>query len=458
MEESSAVIARAAFGAQIAQARRMRSTLFAAFAPLLAVSLFAACGGATQGSTPAPQPDGGATTAEGGATMPDAAAPADAAIDVDNGTPSSTYPAPHPAMPQVVSNGGPTLAMPRVVPIFFPSYPYKDQIVDYVSKVGATPYWSAAVTEYGVGALTAGTAIQLTEAAPSTISDSDIQNWLVGKLDGTNADFGMPDASTIYTIYYPTSTTIDLQGSTSCVDFGGYHNNVDMNGKSIPYAVIPQCAKFHALMDLDVITGTSSHEWVEAVSDPYPNTNPGFTGLDDDHAAWEFALGGGEIGDMCSPFDTSFYKPMGFDYIVQRTWSNAAAMAGHDPCVPGIPSQPYFNSAAVLTDSITLNFGGGFTTKGVKIPVGQSKTIEIDLFSEAATSGPWTVAVREPSRAMPPPAPTLDLALDRTSGVNGEKLHLTIKVLKASTYKAETFEIVSTLGAQKAYWVGMVGN
>lgn len=419
--------------------------------------LFAACGGSTQSAASTSQGDAGSTGADGGTF--DAAPVPDAAPDVDNGAPSDTYPAPHPALPEVVSNGGPTLAAPRVVAVFFPGYDYKTQIIDYLSKVGATPYWKAAVGEYGVGALTAGTAIELTEMPPSSISDSDIQNWLTGKLSGMDAQFGAPDTSTIYTIFYPTSTTISLQGSASCVAFGGYHNNVDLGGKSYAYAVIPECVKFHALTGLDVITGTTAHELIEAVSDPYPQTNPGYTGLDDDHAAWEFALGGGEIGDMCSPFDTSFYKPAGFDYVVQRGWSNAAAKAGKDPCVPGIPSEPYFNSAPVLPDTITLHFGGqSLTTKGVKVPVGMTKTIEIDLFSEAKTSGPWTVTAKQPTRAGAPATPTLDLKLDRSTGVNGEKLHLTITTLKAATYGAATFEIVSQLGDQKAYWVGMVGN
>ena len=440
----------------------MRTTIASAVVVFFASASFAACGGSTQSQAPETPQDAGSTGADGGVvTVPDAAP--DVAPDVDNGAPSETYPAPHPPLPEVVSSGGPVLASPKVVPIFFPGYAYKTQIIDYLSKLGATPYWSAAVGEYGVGALTAGRAIELTEMPPSTISDSEIQAWLTGKLDGTHADFGMPDPSTIYTIYYPDTTSITLGqgggGGASCVDFGGYHENIELGGKTIPYAVIPQCAKFHALMGIDVVTGTSSHEFIEAVTDPYPASNPAYSGVDDPHFVWELAIGGGEVGDMCSPFDSSFYKPAGFDYIVQRGWSNAAAKANKDPCVPGIPSLPYFNSAAVLPDMITLNFGGqSVTAPGVKIPVGSSKTIEIDLFSEAKTAGAWNVSAKQPSRGGAMTTPNLDFKWDRTSGVNGEKLHLTITALKASQYKASSFVVVSQMGTQKAYWVGLVGN
>ncbi len=438
----------------------MRTIVVSIFAPAVAAIIFAGCGGSTQSGTPDTTTDAGATNTDGGAVTFDAAATPDAAApDADNGLPSDTYPAPHPALPEVQANGGPTLTAPRVVPIFFPGYAYKTQVIDYLSKVGATDYWSANVKEYAVGAITAGTAIELTETPPDNITDQEIQTWLADKLDGTHAEFGAPDASTIYTIYYPTSTTVDLQGSKSCVAFGGYHENIDIGAKSIPYAVIPQCVKFHALTGVDVVTGTTAHELVEAVTDPYPATNPAYTGMDDEHAAWEFALGGGETGDMCSPFDASFYKPAGFDYTVQRSWSNAAAKAGHDPCVPGLAGLPYFNSAPVLPDTITLGFGQQMlVTKGIKIPVGQSRTIELDLFSEGKTAGPWKVSAKEPSRGGMMSAPTLEFTLDRSSGVNGEKLHLTIKVLKASQYKAASFVVVSELGTQKAYWAGLVGN
>ena len=67
------------------------------------------------------------TGAEGGGDAPGSLdAPLDAPPDVDNGAPSSTYPAPHPPLPQLVNTaGGPVLTSPSVYLIFYPGYPYE---------------------------------------------------------------------------------------------------------------------------------------------------------------------------------------------------------------------------------------------------------------------------------------------------------------------------------------------
>ncbi len=429
--------------------------VISALVPLFVVpALFAACGGTTV------SPAAVAAGDDAGAT--DDAAPAvDAGAPLDHGAPSDTYPAPHPALPQVVTGGGPVLTAPRVVPIFYPGYDHKTEVVDYLAKMGDTAYWSANVSEYGVGKLTAGDAIELTgETAPTTISDDEIKTFLQGKLDGTHPEFGTPDAQTIYTLFYPSTTTITLsagggQSDESCQTFGGYHDSVDVGGKATAYAVIPECQDFGGLSGVNVLSSTSSHEFIEAATDPFPMSDPAYTQVDDDHLAWAFFLGGSETGDMCAQDDSSFYQPQGFPYYVQRSWSNAAAAAGKDPCVPSLSDEPYFNSAPVLNDKLSLSGGGqSIRTKGVKIPVGESKTIEIDLFSEAKTSGPWTVSAHELGGR----TKTLDLSLDKSSGVNGEKLYLTITANSKSQYGASIFVLTSKLGSRSTRWVGFVGN
>jgi hypothetical protein len=55
-------------------------------------------------------------------------------------------------------------------------------------------------------------------------------------------------------------------------------------------------------------------------------------------------------------------------------------------------------------------------------------------------------------------ASNLDLSLDESSGQNGQKLHLTIGVTKASQFNAELIYVTSTLGQQQNAWVGIIGN
>ena len=100
--------------------------------------------------------------------------------------------------------------------------------------------------------------------------------------------------------------------------------------------------------------------------------------------------------------------PSGSKYMVQRTWSNAAAARMQNPCVPHTASTiPYFNSYPALNQ---IPYSSG-TTMGVKIPIGQSKTIDVILSSTGATPGPWNVTVydydQNPGRRLQPVPGTL---------------------------------------------------
>lgn len=398
-------------------------------------------------------------------------APVDAGPDVDNGSPSTNYPAPHPPLPTLTNAaGGPVLTQPKIALVFYPGYTYQHDLETLAGSVGATSYWSAATSEYGVGPLSFTQSYVLSDeagAAPTTISDTQIDAFMNAQIAA--GTFGTPDPSTIYTIVYPQSTTITMQNgplgsASSCTSFGGYHSDTTVNGKNYAYAVIPTCASFGTLQGIDGVTGATSHEWIEAVTDPYPSTNNGqdsaYSGVDNDHFVWEIT-GGGEAGDLCVPESDAFFKPMGFAYTVQRTWSNKLAMASHDPCAPDLPNTPFFDSAPVLPETVTFSsqFTGSVTTKGVTIPVGKSKTIEIDLFSDAATSGPWKVDAFDALQALYKQPASMSFQWEgmRQSGVNGEKLHLTITVQKASAFGgAHPFILVSTLGQTQNVWPALV--
>src|SRR5262249_43709259 len=103
---------------------------------------------------------------------------------------------------------------------------------------------------------------------------------------------------------------------------------------------------------------------------------------------------------------------------------------------------------------------GSITTKGVTIPVGQSKTVEVDLFSDGDTGGPWQVTADDllfkyyGNYGLPQ---TLSFAWDRTQGVNGEKLHLTVTVTAASIIGGgHAFMITSSKGGRQTVWPGLV--
>jgi hypothetical protein len=110
--------------------------------------------------------------------------------------------------------------------------------------------------------------------------------------------------------------------------------------------------------------------------------------------------------------------------------------------------------------SVTSQFiGGTINTKGVKIASGQSKTIEIDLFSDGPTNGPWGVDAIDMLAKLIGGAPTMTFAWDKQMGVNGDKLMLTITVTSSTAALfggAHPFAITSQLGTSGTVWPGLV--
>jgi hypothetical protein len=395
------------------------------------------------------------------------------------GQPSDTYPAFQLPVPTVITYGGPVLASPKIVPVFFTNDDATTvtALKDFTNQIGGTHYWAATTSEYGVGPAVGATTVDLMEAAPSTIDDSDIETWLAGKLESGDPLWPAADENTVYVLYYPAGTTITLQGSTSCQTFGGYHANITLDAahgsNDVAYAVVPRCANFAGMNTMDATTGSASHEMIEAATDPYPFTNPAYADVDDQDIYWARALGGGETGDMCAQFAQAFTQFDELPYLVQRTWSNKQALAGHDPCQPELPGEVYFNAAPELEHTPITVFGQQINARGVTIPVGMSKTIEVDLFSDASTSGPFSIHADdvsslyggpqeltfniEPSEvaACPPMSPPGSVC---AKGQNGQKVHLTINVVAAGSHGSETFFVVARQNQVENLWIGVVGN
>jgi hypothetical protein len=454
----------------------MRSSVAFRMVGSLFLSTFAACGASeTEPNNVTGHPDAGTNPNPGGP-------------DAGNPNPGNFTVGAHPDLPQIQKGNGSVIASPKIVPIFFNGYDHRAEIVDLVNTIGAQPYWAANTSEYGVGAFTAGSPIDIpsTEPAPTTIDNTAIQTWLKGKLSG--GTFGTPSASTIYTIFYPSSTTVTQGGSAgakSCQQFGGYHDNFVSGSTNIVYAVIPECAELNNQVGVDAITAGASHEWIEAATDPLPHGSYAYLNLDADHAYWALAIGATENGDMCAlGIGQNYFKPAGYSHVIQRGYSNAAAAAGNqDPCVPAVAATPYFNAGAVYPDSLTVFAGLSIlTTKGVQIASGQSKTIDVQVWSTAEV-GPIQVRAIDYAAATNPANPSAPANSDATDlftfdstaaswkastvAHNGDTLHLTITNQKsANEFSPGTFIIVTHVGtpdstgayAQTNWWPGIVEN
>jgi hypothetical protein len=336
-----------------------------------------------------------------------------------------------PVFPTIANKGGPVLEKPVFTAITFPGEAKVTEIESFVASVGATPYWTSVTSEYGIAAGTATAAVRLTEAAPTNISDDEIKAWLAKKLDGTHPEFPAPTPGSIYTIFYPSKTTITLMGSMSCSAFGGYHTYTTVGGTNVAYAVLPRCAVGGSNGAFDYLTSATTHELVEAATDPFWDVTPAYTDVDPSHFAWTVVTGG-EAGDLCYYDRSSYYKPAGFDFMVQRSWSAKAAASGHDPCPPADDGS-YFAAIPILDDDVTMHISADFSppsgqdapTKGIKIPVGQTGTIELALYSDGPR-GNWIVGAGDVPTVTGNRA-HVEVELDKNSGNNGDRIKLTLR-------------------------------
>jgi hypothetical protein len=170
--------------------------------------------------------------------------------------------------------------------------PLLDQLAEY-----NTGPWKIGHGKY------TGTKVITANAPTVRVSDAQIQaelnGWIAANL------IPKPNANTLYFIYTDPRVSVQMGGSASCSSFCGYHENIN---KQIFYAVMPfpscsGCLGGKAV--LDALTGTSSHELCEAITDPVPGDG------------W-YDSNNGEIGDICA---WHFKQVAG--YNVQLEWSNA---------------------------------------------------------------------------------------------------------------------------------------
>jgi Kelch motif len=153
---------------------------------------------------------------------------------------------------------------------------------------------------------TFGGTITVTASSPATITTDDSLRNLLRDLALNDPSLPRPSKNTLYCVFMPPGVQVKDGADASCTQFCGYHNVMD---SGIFYAVLPYpgcsgCLNGHT--DFDSLTITTSHEIVEAITDPVPGSG------------W-YDNTFGEIGDI----DNSQVKRVGA-FLVQKEWSNRA--------------------------------------------------------------------------------------------------------------------------------------
>ena len=367
-----------------------------------------------------------------------------------------TFEADHTPLPQVVDSGGPVLASPRWAVITFPGDPLASDINAFLTSLGTSSYWNTAVGQYGVGAASE-VAVPVSDTAPATIDDAGIQQYLSAHLSPLASGWPAPDANTVYVLYYPDATTV---ATTCTASLAAYHSSFIFGTMPVSYAVIPRCGVQYNQDPLDELTALSSHELAESATDPQFPSSPAYATASD--YGWQSLFGGGEIADLCQYLPGSVLVEPQLGYLVERVWSNTEAAAGHDPCVPQPDGDIFFDAAPETTDTVTLSFTKDLpdvTTPGLYIPVHSTRTVDVQLFSDGPTDPIVVSASEQPIYAAAEQPADLSFSWDRTTGSNGDTLHLTITV-DADSYGEghEYFVITSQVGDLQEPWPVVIAN
>ncbi len=315
----------------------------------------------------------------------------------------------------------------------------------------ARSYWSAAVGEYGVGAVTSGTAnhVHISTTPPTQWGDTDVRSFITANAGSL---LPAPTSQTIYVFYIAPGTTYVLQNQNACNSIGGYHDAFQSGNNVISYAVLPNCNT-----DMKT-TQYASHEIGEAATDPQPNIQPGLLSFDDPYLAFFFWQRSNlENGDACEFFpDSDYVEQQPFPFQVQRLWSNKQGPLGHSPCQPYTAT--YFNVAPLDLQDITIDltsYGGPSNqkTKGYAASSGQTIQIPVGIYTDAA-SGPIAVSVAESNPLDNPVTGHLTLSIDpnKTSGVNGEKTFVSATVKSKGSIGVELLTVITQLGNVKHYY------
>ena len=226
--------------------------------------------------------------------------------------------------------GGPLLQHVKIYTVFWGSgVASQTELGQYYTAVTNSSYFDW-LSEYDANGMSIGRgtfAGAYTIANPpggSSIQDSDIANGIDAEI--TAGRIPKNDPNSLYMVYFPPGVSISMGGSQSCVQFCAYHSTLSRSdGTNLYYGVIPDlggaCAGgCGAGTLLQSTTEVSSHEMIEAVTDPAVGIN--VLGWYDDAQ--------GEIGDICNgqAGDVSGYQ-------VQLEWSNKnGACIASDPNVP----------------------------------------------------------------------------------------------------------------------------
>jgi hypothetical protein len=314
---------------------------------------------------------------------------------------SKWEPSPHASLPIVPTGGGEVFAHVHVVATTFAGDPNQDALVKFTRWLVTSSWYAQVGTEYGIGPGTVEAAV-VSRPPPAPGDSAAVESFLRAELAA--GELPAPMGQTAYLLYFS-------EANSACSSALGYHGNFFLAGGSeVVYAIASFCP-FTGATGLQGEQLLASHELVETVTNPLYNSAGTLPkGYQITDPMNPFSAWAGELADLC--IFTGARTPAVVDsstgYYTQRIWSNAAALAGHQPCVPSWTESYYNVSANPLAPP--------------PIAPGGSLSIALTGWS-AAASEPWSLQVVPSTWNF---TPTVDL--DRSQIADGDTATLTVRV------------------------------
>jgi|CXWL01.1.fsa_nt_gi hypothetical protein len=202
---------------------------------------------------------------------------------------------------------------------------YMDWLSEYNTNLRAVD--GRPGTNQKIGRGTFNGAITIKPAKDSKkVTDESIRQELVAQIAA--GKLPAADDNSLYMVYFPSGHTIDMDGRRSCQQFCAYHQGFKTAaGASIFYGVMPACnSRCGGTSNaFDGQTIVSSHEVIEAITDPFPTPgdNPAYP------QAWN-TTSGEEISDLCSRISAPL-AGHGVVSKVQAQWRNSTSSCYNGP-------------------------------------------------------------------------------------------------------------------------------
>ena len=194
----------------------------------------------------------------------------------------------------------------------------------------------------------------------SALSDADVQHELDAQIAA--GKLPAPSADSLYMVYFPAGVSISIENMKSCSSFCAYHEgfNSAKAGSPVYYGVMPVCGFGCGVAGstFDSMSVVSSHECMEAVTDPFPTPGdkPAYP------QAWNDA-GGQEIGDLCAQGNATvtghgLTSAVQWEYdnsiggCNQGPWTQNAAPTVANIVVPSAPKSPLLETLRAAPSSV----------------------------------------------------------------------------------------------------------